>query len=295
MAVDVGITPAQLTRMVRAEQLIRPFKGVYVVAGVFDSVELRLAAVRLAVPRRAIVCDHTAAWVFGADLLPAGAHQGVPLLSMYVDPEGSRLRFPHVVSGERGLESWEIVSVDGLLVTSPLRTACDLGRIRDLPRGLANVDGMLRLGLFTKAELVAAAQGFRGQRWVRSLRTVAPMADPRPQSPPESMLRFHWLSSGLPEPVPQHPVLNDEGDELYYLDLLDPVNGVAGEYDGKLFHGAERTQHDVDRRSWIEENRDITIEVFTDVDLFGRNADPVGKLRRAYRHRSYRSSSRHRM
>ena len=235
-----------------------------------------------------MICDHTAAWLHGADLLPPAAERVVPPVQMFSKHPGNRVRLPDVDSGERRLRDSDVVDLHGLRVTSALRTTCDLGRIRDLPRALANVDGMLALRLFEHHELDAEIRRYRGMRWVTHLRTVVPMADPRAQSPAESMLRFHWVTSGLPQPVPQHPVHDIDGNEIYYLDLLDPVNGVAGEYDGVEFHGEDRRQHDAERRDWIESHHPISIEVFTRTDLFGPRADPVPKLRRAYRQRTGR-------
>ena len=282
MAFEAGLSRHALDQLVKTAQVIRLFKGVHVTAGTRDTVDLRVSAVKLVAPASAVVCDPTAAWLHGADLLPPTSNHGVPAICIYSRKPGNRTRLPGVLSGERTLLDKDVVDLGGLRVTSPLRTACDLGRIRDLPRALAHADGMLGLGMFGHADLIDAVEHYRGMRWVTHLRAVAALADARSQSPPESMLRYHWIAAGLPTPIPQHPVLDALGREVFYLDLLDPVNGVAGEYDGKLFHGEDRRQHDEGRRTWIEANHPIRITVFTDTDLFGPGADPVPKLRLAY-------------
>ena len=289
MAREAGLSPAHLTAMCRAGELVRLFKGVYVVGGIPDSVPLRLSAVRLVTPPELVACDDTAAWLHGVDLMPPGSHLGVPPLRVFALPEDGRLRIPGVTSGARALRESDIVTLDRVRVTSALRTAWDLGRVRNLARGLGNVDGMLRTGKFSRGELLAGVERFKGERWVTHLRVLAPLADPRAESLPESMLRWHWMSSGLPWPEPQLPVLDDLGVARYRLDLADEVNRVAAEYDGALFHGPERRQHDDDRRAWIEAHRGILIAVFTDRDLFGLRADPLPKLFALYRRRTGRS------
>ncbi len=288
MAFEAGLTRYALDELVKSGHVVRIFKGVHVVAGTPDTVDLRVRAVQLVVPPNAVACDHTAAWVHGADLLPPSAHEGAPPVCFFSRDSGNRLRLPGVVSGERTLTLDDVVDIGGLRVTSPLRTTCDLGRTRDLPRALAHVDGMLALKLFTQDRLLLEVERFRGMRWVTHLRTVAVMGDARAQSPAESMLRYYWIAAGLPTPTPQYPVLDALGREVFYLDLCDPVNGVAGEYDGKLFHGEERRDHDEQRRNWIETNHPIQITVFTDADLFGPGADPTVKLRLAYYRKIHR-------
>ena len=69
------------------------------------------------------------------------------------------------------------MEVLGLRVTTPLRTACDLGRLLSRDRAFAALDTMLRLGAFDAEELWAETERFRGMRGVRQLRAFAPLAD----------------------------------------------------------------------------------------------------------------------
>jgi hypothetical protein len=143
---------------------------------------------------------------------------------------------------------------------------------------------MLRLGEFTRGELVAGVERFRGERGVVQLRELVPVADPRAESLPESALRLHWLEQpNLPSPVPQYPIVDALGNELFRLDLADPLRRVAAEYDGVAFH-RYRALEDSERRAWISRHRDFHIEVFTDEDLFTRRGDPGMRLRQMYAH-----------
>jgi hypothetical protein len=264
--------------MCQNREVVRLFRGAYVVAGTLDTVDLRIRAVRLVTPADMVLCDHTAAWVHGADLLPPGRHHGIPPLSLFAAPDRWRTRHSSITSGTRTLVEEDIVDLCGLQVTSAIRTAWDLGRIRSHPRALAHLDLMMRVGGFTRAQLLDGIERFAGMRWVTTLRQVATMVDPRAESLPESMLRWHWEVAGLPSPEPQLRLFNALGEEIARLDLADEANRVAGEYDGRLFHGPEQAEHDRERREWIERQHSYVIGVFVDSDLFGPNADPLPKL-----------------
>lgn len=282
MARTVGIPASALTGMCRRQELVRLFRGVYVAAGVPDSPSLRIAAVRLVAPRESVVCDTTAAWVRGIDLEPPGGHLSIQPAAVFKEAGHDRLRIPGVRSGERRFGCGDVVDLAGLRVTSAIRTAWDLGRLQPRYRALGGLDAMLRLGEFTHDELLAGVERFRGERGVVQLRELAPLADPRAESLPESALRLHWLEEPtLPHPVPQYPILDARGNEMFRLDLADPLRRVAAEYDGVAFH-RDREHDDEERRAWIKRNRGIHIEVFTDVDLFTRQGDPGMRLRQMY-------------
>ena len=282
MARQVGIPSDTLTWLCRRRELVRLFKGVYVVAGTPDTPTLRVAAVRLVAPPESVICDTTAAWVRGIDLEPPGGHLSVQPASVFKEAGHDRLRIPGVRSGERSFGQGDVIDLAGMRITSALRTAWDLGRLQPRYRALAGLDAMLRLGEFTREELLDGVARFRGERGVVQLRALAPLADSRAESPPESMLRLHWLEQpSLPPPVPQLPIVDDFGRVIFRLDLADPGAGVAAEYDGVAFH-RDRERDDAERRAWIKRNRGIHVEVFDDADLFRRDADPGRRLRLMY-------------
>ena len=82
-----------------------------------------------------------------------------------------------VSSGERRIRADELTEIHGLRVTTPIRTAWDLGRLQHRDLALAGLDAMLRLGGFSAAELVDGVERFRKQRGVVQLRAFAPLAD----------------------------------------------------------------------------------------------------------------------
>ena len=64
-------------------------------------------------------------------------------------PPGYRLRNGLVASGERMLRPEDVVEIGGLRVTTPLRTACDLGRLLHRDQAFAAMDSLAGLGAFS--------------------------------------------------------------------------------------------------------------------------------------------------
>ena len=197
---DLGVTYLDLRRFVEAGLLRHPVRGAYVSRGVPDGLVLRIAVLKLVVPADCVVTDRTAGCLWGAEMILApGDHLEVPRVSVFCPP-GLRLRNGLTDSGERTFDPGDVVEVDGLLVTAPLRTACDLGRLLHRDQALAALDAMTALSAFTLDELMAATVRFKGYRGVIQLRTLVLVVDPRAQSPGESILRLRWLDTGLPRP-----------------------------------------------------------------------------------------------
>jgi hypothetical protein len=187
---------------------------------------------------------------------------------------GNRLRRPTVASGERRMRDEDVTVVNGVLVTTKLRTAFDLGRRLNRYHALAALDALLRAGV-RHEDLVAGVARFRGERGVVQLRHLAPLADPRAESPPESVLRLHWLeASGMPAPEPQVWV-HDEGYPRFRVDVGNAKLRYGAEYDGRAFH--EDEEADTERRAWLDEAGGWVIDVFADADIYPRG-DPTTRL-----------------
>lgn len=263
--------------------LVQPLRGVYAVATLADDLSFRLEAVRLVAPPDAVVCDRTAAWLHGAPMaLAPGAHLATPCPSLYLPP-GRRLRNGLVDSGARELLRRDVVELNGLLVTSPLRTSCDLGRLLHRDQALAALDSMLRSGTVHRGELLAEVERFRGFRGVRRLRELAPLADGRAASPGESILRLRWIDcTDLPVPEPQVEVPTPWGS-AYAIDLGLPELRYGAEYYGREWHGADRADHDAGRLAWLEDEAGWCIDVFVASNIHGPGQDADVKLRRGVR------------
>lgn len=276
-ASDLGVS-RWFVRVLLDRGLIRSeVRGTYVAAQAVDTVDLRAATLRLVIPESSVVTDRTAAWLHGVDILPRSAVRVPPPLCVF-GSTGSRTRRPGVVSGVRTLAADDITVVLGVRVTTPLRTALDLGRSLWRFDALAALDGFLRIGV-PRDHILVSVERFRGERGVVQLRYLAPLADGRSESPGESALRLHWYDSGLPRPELQFWVCDDHGVPVYRLDIALPECRFAAEYDGRRFHQDEGQQeHDRVRRTWLDERRRWVIEAFDQDDVYARMADPSPRL-----------------
>jgi len=179
-ALDAGVPRRTLERLVREGLVRRPVKGVYVGTHVPDSVTLRAACLRHVVPPDCVVVDRHAGWLHGAQMILApGEHLDLRPLSVFLPAGRGRLRNGLAASGERQLRPDDVVEVDGLRVTTPLRTAWDLGRVRWTDEAISGLDAMFRLGAFGREEFRAGVERFRGSRWITTLRAIGPYADGR--------------------------------------------------------------------------------------------------------------------
>src|SRR4029079_11609719 len=147
-------------------------------------------------------------------------------------------------------------------------------------RAISGMDQMLRLPGFPLDAFLAGVERFRGQRWVIHLRSLAPLADGRAESPPESILRLYWIDAGLPWPVPQLEVWVD-GILIARLDIGHPEIKYAVEYDGVEWHFTPtQLAHDRRRRAAVRDEG-FELDVFTKHNVFGQQRDVETRLAEA--------------
>lgn len=214
MARAAGVTRRALERMLGAGRVRRILRGVYVDSTLVEDSGLRAAATALVVSRDAVVVDRTAAWIHGADVLPR------PEEPPPVDVVGRSSR-RHRHGSHRRLAGRDVELIGGLHLTTPLRTALDLGRLLGPDRSVASMDALLRTGRFTHPELIAELARFGGRPGGAQLRRLAPLADARAAEMAESVLRLRWLEAALPTPVPALRVGTPHGRCRLALGLVD--------------------------------------------------------------------------
>ncbi|NPC96288.1 hypothetical protein [Nocardioides sp. zg-DK7169] len=272
-ALDAGVSRHALRLLLEGRVLRRPIKGVYVAAELPDSLSLRAACLALVVPPDAVVVDRHAGWLLGAEMVLApGEHLDLRPLSVFRPSGRGRCSNGLSRGGERNLRPVDICEVNGLRVTTPLRTAWDLGRVRWTDEAITGLDAMFRLGVFGREEFLAGIRRFRGMRWVRTLRAIGPLADARAESPPESVLRLRCVELGLTGVEPQVEVW-DEGRFIARLDLAERRRRFAFEYDGAQWHSGPEAQKRDARRRKRAADAGWLLEVFRAEDVFGRTAD----------------------
>ncbi|GAA1160846.1 type IV toxin-antitoxin system AbiEi family antitoxin domain-containing protein [Nocardioides aquiterrae] len=268
-ALDAGVTRHQLTRLVKAGLLRRPLRQVYLATEAGDSLAVRAACLRLVVPQDCVVVDRHAGWLLGAQMiLRPGEHLDLRPLSLFRPSGHGRLRNDLSASGERNLSVDDVMEIGGLQVTTPIRTAWDLGRVRWTDDAISGLDAMFRLGSFTMDEFLDGIERFRGMRWVTTLRAIGPLADGRSESPGESVLRLRCIEAQV-HVVPQVEIYGD-GALIARLDLANEDLLLGFEYDGDEWHSTpEQLEHDRTRRRDVAERGWLPVALRSD-DVFGR-------------------------
>jgi len=252
-AADLGLTRGRLRELVKNGQVRRVMRGVYVDAPVPDTTELRTRSLSLVIPDGVVVGLRTAAWLWGVDVTALGAHLVVPPVDL-MGPAGSAATRRTGVSGHTGpLGDSDVALRDNVWITTPARTAADLGRCLRRPDALASLDAMLRLPTLTAEVVTQELAKFAGYRGVVQARELVGLADPRSESPMESRTRLRAIDAGFPAFEPQVEVFDDIGSFVARLDLGRPAERKAVEYDGDAAHSsAEQQAHDRRRRRDVE-------------------------------------------
>jgi very-short-patch-repair endonuclease len=239
---ELGLSSAAIGRRVAAGWLRPLHRGVYRI-GPLDGVRAgEMAAVLAAGP--SAMLSHTSA-LRAWKLIGAG-----PLRPFHVTLLGGQVRRrPGIVFHHaRTLGDTERTVLDGVPITSPVRTLVDgagmLGS-RELAKAIASAE---RLSLVAPAELAELAERYRGRRGMTLLRTLIGADSDRAFTRSEAEERCLALirRAGLPSPHTNVPV------GPYELDFFWPDANVAVEVDGWAFHGT-RSRFENDRRkdNWL--------------------------------------------
>jgi hypothetical protein len=239
---QLALTPDRLRQLLREHHVRRIFRGVYVDASVPDDRNLRCRALHLVMPRYGVLFGCSAAWALGADTFPPA--ERFNFTPVCVVPHGTtRCTSPYVRCVEGYLPGPDVMLVDSLRITVPVRTAADLLRRLRRPYALSAVDAMAHAALVTPAELVRYIDGLKHYPGIVQARELAVLVEPLAESPGESWQRLRLIDAGFPRPQPQFVVFDYAGREIARLDHAYPEVRVGAEYDGAEFHS-----HDEDRR-----------------------------------------------
>ncbi|NUS52174.1 MAG: type IV toxin-antitoxin system AbiEi family antitoxin domain-containing protein, partial [Nocardioidaceae bacterium] len=157
-----GLTRKRLATYVREGHVRRVLRNVYVAAGVDDSLETRVAAASKVTSAWAVICDRTAAWLWGVDTFEFRELEILPPVESFVLRGHTRTRRLGVAGGVRDLASRDLVEIGGVTVTSPLRTALDLACTLGRRDALAALDGFMRLHGITREQMHRELRRYRG-------------------------------------------------------------------------------------------------------------------------------------
>jgi Protein of unknown function (DUF559) len=253
------------------------FCDVYIYTGAELTPLVRARAAWLWSRRRGIVAGLSASAVHGAEWVDAAA----PLEIIH----SNRNPLPGLRVRGDCIEDDEVALIDGVPVTTPARTALDLGCWYPTGEAVAAIDALMRATDLKVADVEMLLQRYAGRRGIRRARTAVGLADAGAQSPKETWLRLLLMRADLPRPQTQIPVLDEFGGVIGYLDMGWGDVKVAVEYDGEQ-HRNDRWQYtwDIRRSEMLERLGWIVIRVVAG----DRPADIVRRVRAALARRASR-------
>jgi hypothetical protein len=299
-ALAAGVTRAALRAAIDGGLLMRPAHGFVAPRRVTsaDAMSEFIARCRALQDRRPrSVLSHTTAAVLTP--LPSAGRPSAAIHCIDPNPRPS----PGFVCHRGTVPDCEIVEVDGLRVTSPLRTAVDLAMSSPLPQALVTMDAALRLRTLAlskaafvredrrvedptgqalaRAELQQSLAACGGRPGAAEARRAAHAASPLAESPAESWSRGHLLIRGVVPLGLQARVIDAEGRQRRLDFLL--AEGLAGEVDGMVKYdvadGARRLREEKTRDLLLERVGIRTVR-WTGVEVFRDPAAVVDLVRR---------------
>ena len=222
-----------------------PYPGVYVPRGVELSPIERARAAWLWSARRGTVAGMSAAAMLGAKWIEAGLPAEIV--------HDNRRAPPMLVVHTDRLAANETCVIGGMAVTTPERTAFDIGRRSSIADAVPRIDALIQATDLKVPDIEAVIAAHPGVRGLVRLRQTVGLVDGGAESPYESQTRLLLVQGGLPPPQTQIPVLDDLGRVFARLDMGWRDFLVAVEFDG-AHHWTDPRQRawDIDRLALLE-------------------------------------------
>ncbi len=268
-AVDSGaLTERELRR-----SCTRIYRNVYQRRGSILTARDRALAAWLWSGKKAVVAGNSAAALLGAEWVDP--HAPAELIS-------ARKRPPRlIVTRNESLLAGEITAVNGVAVTSPARTAFDLGRRPGLVPAVIAVDSLARATGLAVGEVEPLTVAHGGARGMKQLRRVLALVDAGAESPQETRTRLVIVFAGLPRPRTQIAVYNVWGAVIARIDMGWEQWRVGVEYDGAQHWTDPRIRaNDIDRAAELERRGWRIIRVSADL-LRNRPDIVIARIRAA--------------
>lgn len=270
-ALDAGVT----ARALRSDAFDRTFWGIRSLTAPTTLAE-RCRALLVRMPPGTVVSHSTAALLHGIPL-PWRIERATALHLASRSPR----RAPHatgIIGHQLALTDGDLSVRDGLPLTSPERTWCDLATMVHLYDLVAAGDYLIhhRSPITISARLMLAIEHRTSGRGVRLLTRALGLLDPRSESPPESTLRVILIEGGAPSVRVNHVVTDPYGEFVGRTDLTVDEWNLVLEYQGD-YHRTTKGQWraDMTRRSKLEATGRRVMELNAD-DL----RDPIELMRR---------------
>ena len=261
------------------------YPDVYLPRGITPTLAQRTTAAWLWSHRRGVVAGLAASALHGSRWIPDNA----PVELIWTNaraPHGIRTRRDRLLPGEHQMVAgmgagMGVGMVAGMVVTTPERTAFDLGRLTRRDEAVARLDALGNAAGFDRTAVVELARRHGGSPGLPRLLSALDLYDAGAQSPRETWLRLILVRAGFPRPRTQIPVLDESGYPRYFLDMGWEDVMIAVEYDGD--HHRERPvfTNDIVRSEYIAYRGWTLIRVVAGA----HPTDIVSRVRRAWRSR----------
>ncbi|KUI14037.1 hypothetical protein AU193_08365 [Mycobacterium sp. GA-1285] len=234
------------------------YRNVYLLKGATLTPDRRAAAAWLWSGRNATLAGSSAAALHGSRWID----EDLPAELIRVeacDVDG-------IVIHRAKLRDDEVGIVRGMPVTTPARTAFDLGRRNGLERAIIAVDALANVTGLKPVDVARLAGNHRGARGVVQLRRVVELMDGGAESPQETRTRLLLIAAEFPRPQTQIVVADEYGSFVGRVDMGWEEFKVGVEYDGPQ-HWDDPIQHarDIDRLAELAGQGWLIIRVSRDL------------------------------
>lgn len=190
-----AVTSGILVKSALRTRYTRLFRDVYVSPDAEMTPRLRAYAGWLWSRRRGVVAGLSASALHGAKWVDLTA----PLEIIHTN----RNPLPGIRVHGDALGEDEVVVINGVPVTSPSRTALDLGCWYPSGEAVAAIDALARATDLKMPDVDLLAERYPGRRGMRQARATLGLVDAGAQSPKETWLRLLLIQAGLPRPQTQ--------------------------------------------------------------------------------------------
>ncbi|ART73124.1 hypothetical protein BTO20_35345 [Mycobacterium dioxanotrophicus] len=214
-----------MTRRALANRYDAIYRDVYLAKGVELTAALRAEAAWLFAGRQATLAGLSAAAVYGTRWIETGEpaefyrRNGKPVRGILVHRD-------ELLDDETRLFT-------GISVTTPARTAFDLGRRRGRDEAVIRLDALAQATFVTADDVNPLLQRHPGVRGLVQLREVLGLMDGGAESPQETRTRLVLVDAGLPKPETQIVVPGDFGGRSHArIDMGYKELKVGVEYEG---------------------------------------------------------------
>lgn len=279
---SAALAEGVLTRaMLRGPTWRRLLPDVFVNAQTALDHRVWCAAAALLLPADAALAGLSAAYIWGVNLLAPDAP-----VQVVMPPERRMRAHPRITVVRSPLPADDVVRFAGLPVTTPVRTAFDLGRRLPRVEAVMAVDALLYRRLVKPDVLAIYTRQHQGWPGSRLVREVLTLAEPLTESPMETRLRLVIVDGGLPRPIAQHGITDSRGRFVARSDLAYPAAKIAIEYEGDHHRERATFQRDIARLNALREMGWLVLR-FTAEDVLRKPDRVVSQVAAALRERGH--------